>query len=66
MLIEAVNSFPELLAGAAIPTAVLAAGRAYWKSATRSIRERTAWSVNTILESVPTGDEVDRQPEAHD
>ena len=56
MLIEMIDSYPELLALAAIPTGVLAAARAFWKSSTRSIRERTAVLLDALRDSLPPGD----------
>jgi hypothetical protein len=51
MLIESVNSYPEILALAAIPAAVLAAARALWESSTRSVRQRTATLLEVLREA---------------
>jgi hypothetical protein len=55
MLIEEIDSFPEVLVLAAIPIGVLAAARAYWKSSTRSLRERIAAMLDAVRESQPSG-----------
>ena len=57
MLIESVLSYPELLALFAIPTAVLVATRMFWKSSTRSIRERTAVLLEAVREAAGRGDD---------
>jgi hypothetical protein len=63
MLIDSVDSIPEVLVLGVIPLGVLAAARAYWKSSTRSIRERMAGLVDAIRESLHTRDE-EREPKA--
>lgn len=52
MLIGSVNSFAAFLVLAAIPAAVLATARAYWKSSTRSVRERTARLLEAVRAAV--------------
>jgi hypothetical protein len=49
---------PGLLALAVIPIGVLAAARAFWKSSTRSVRERTAVLLDAVRESQSTGDDA--------
>jgi hypothetical protein len=51
MLVEQVESYGELLALAVIPIGVLAAARAYWKSSTRSLRERITVLLDAVRES---------------
>jgi len=46
---------PGVLALAVIPIGVLAAARAFWKSSTRSLRERIAVLLDAVRESPPTG-----------
>jgi hypothetical protein len=56
-MIESIDSIPEMLTLAAIPIGVLAAARAYWKSSTRSLRERIALLLDAARESPPTDDD---------
>jgi hypothetical protein len=49
--VEDVNSYPDLLVLFAIPVGVVAAARAYWKSSTRSLRERIAVLLDAVRES---------------
>ena len=51
LLVESIDSYPEVLLLAAIPIGVLAAARASWKSSTRSLRERIA----VLLDAVDQG-----------
>ena len=50
LMIESVQSLPELLALFAMPIAVLAVARAYWKASTRSLRAR----IEVLLDAVRT------------
>jgi hypothetical protein len=55
MAVEGINSYPDVLMFFAIPIGMLAAARAYWKSSTRSLRERIAVLLDAVRESPPTG-----------
>ena len=55
MFVESINSVPEVVALAALPIGVLGAARWYWKSSTRSVRERIAVLLEAVRESLPTG-----------
>ena len=66
MAIESINSVPELLAWAVIPAGLVAATRAFWKSSTRSIREKMAALANAVRESLPAGDDDGGQQETPD
>ena len=56
MLVPSINSVPDvLLALAVLPIGVLAAARWYWKSSTRSVRERIAVLLEAVRKSLPTG-----------
>ena len=65
MLVEQVDSYPTLLALAAIPIGVLAAARAYWKSSTRSLREWSAVLRDAVHDSPPTGGDGGEVQEPH-
>lgn len=54
MLIDGMGSVPEALALGALAIGVLAGARAYWKSSTRSLRERIAVLLDAVRESPPT------------
>lgn len=62
MVIEAIDSYPDLLAWAAIPTVVVAAARTLWKSSTRSIREQAAVMLDAVRESLPTWEDEEGRP----
>ena len=53
--VEDIKSYPDLLVFFAIPIGMLAAARAYWKSSTRSLRERITLLLDAVQESPPTG-----------
>ena len=57
MLIPAVDSYADLLVLSAIPAGVLAVARAFWKSSTRSIRDRMAVLLDAVRQSPSTGDD---------
>ena len=48
LVVESINSVPDVLTLAAVPIGVLAAARAYWKSSTRSLRERIAALLDAV------------------
>lgn len=50
------------LALAAIPAGVLAVARAFWKSSTRSVRERTARLLDAVRDASPTGGDEGGRP----
>ena len=50
VVVESINSVPEVLMLAAMPIGVVAAARAYWKSSTRSLRERIAVLLDAVIE----------------
>lgn len=54
IMIEEVNSIPEVFLLFAIPIGVLTAARAYWKSRTRAVREKIAALLDAVRESTPT------------
>ena len=56
MTIELISSVSELLAWAVIPAGLVAAARAFWKSSTRSVREKMAVLANAVRESLPAGE----------
>lgn len=56
ILIESIDSYPELAALVAIPAGVLAAARGLWKSSTRSVRQRMTTLVDAMRESLLRGD----------
>lgn len=60
MLAPEVNSVPDLVVLAAIPTGVLAAARALWKSSSRKVRERIAALLDAVRKSAASGGEGDR------
>ena len=63
MLVEEINSVPEvLILTAAIPIGVVAAARAYWKSSTRSLRERIAVLLDAVRESSSGGEGGVQEP----
>jgi hypothetical protein len=53
LAVEGINSYPEVVAFFAIPIGLLAAARAYWKSSTRSLRERISVLLDAVRESPP-------------
>jgi hypothetical protein len=52
MLIPAVDSYADFLALAAMPIGVLTFARAFWKSSTRTVRERTAVLLEAVRDAV--------------
>ena len=58
ILVPSIDSWPDvLMTFTVIPIGVLAAARAYWKSSTRSARERITALVDAVRESPPAGDD---------
>ena len=55
MLLPEIDSYPDFLVPAAIAIGVVAAARAYWKSSTRSIRERITAVLDAVRQSQPAG-----------
>lgn len=57
MLLPEVDSYADLLVLSAIPAGVLALARAFWKSSTRSIRDRMMALLDAVRQSPSTGDD---------